>query len=345
MADQKTTVDAALLMPWERKAGSDVDAATAGLFDALSKEDQGAAEPEKQDQAAAEGDEATDEEVEPTAAEPADESSDDKADEDDEPEDEAEPEAATFTVTVDGQPVEVTRDEFIRGYSLTADYTRKTQQLAEQRRTAESELGEARAQRERYAAKLTTIEQMIKDATPKEPDWDQLQKADPTRYVAEYARHQRLKQNLKAVQDERERVEREAVEDAKKQLASLVQLERERLQAAVPEWEDAEARTKDLTAMSAYAQSVYGYTAEELSGVVDHRLMVILRKAMLFDAQRAKGKQAIQARREVSKTLPPGSPGSKPRGKAKERAARVAQLKQTGSVRDATAVIFDMLSE
>jgi hypothetical protein len=42
-----------------------------------------------------------------------------------------------YTVKVDGEEIEVTQDELLRGYMRQKDYTQKTQQLAEQRRQFE----------------------------------------------------------------------------------------------------------------------------------------------------------------------------------------------------------------
>lgn len=43
-----------------------------------------------------------------------------------------------YTVKVDGEEIEVTQDELLRGYMRQRDYTQKTQQLAEQRRQFEN---------------------------------------------------------------------------------------------------------------------------------------------------------------------------------------------------------------
>lgn len=43
----------------------------------------------------------------------------------------------TFTVTVNGEEIEVTRDELLAGYSRQSDYTRKTQELAAERQRLE----------------------------------------------------------------------------------------------------------------------------------------------------------------------------------------------------------------
>ena len=82
-------------------------------------------------------------EVRDDQAEPEDEvvaadEADDEAEESEEVEgeEESQPQVRTFKVKVDGEEVEVPEDELLKGYSRTQDYTRKTQQLAEQRKAA-----------------------------------------------------------------------------------------------------------------------------------------------------------------------------------------------------------------
>ena len=94
--------------------------------------------------------------TEESQAEPEDEvvaadEADDETEESEEVEEEEEsqPTVRTFKVKVDGEEVEVPEDELLKGYSRTQDYTRKTQQLAEQRKAAESEFEQVRKERDR----------------------------------------------------------------------------------------------------------------------------------------------------------------------------------------------------
>lgn len=68
-----------------------------------------------------------------------DEDSEEEQPESTEEEQESEPEQEepTYKVKVDGEEVEVTQDELLRGYMRQKDYTQKTQALAEQRRQFE----------------------------------------------------------------------------------------------------------------------------------------------------------------------------------------------------------------
>ena len=60
----------------------------------------------------------------------------------------------TYTIKVDGKDVEVTLDELQAGYSRQADYTRKSQVLAEQRKKSEEELAATQQERQRYISQL-----------------------------------------------------------------------------------------------------------------------------------------------------------------------------------------------
>ena len=77
------------------------------------------------------------EEVLEAEASESDAESDEQTEGDEEAE-EAPQSGQTFRVKVDGEEVEVPLDELLKGYSRTADYTRKTQAIAEARKQAEA---------------------------------------------------------------------------------------------------------------------------------------------------------------------------------------------------------------
>ena len=69
--------------------------------------------------------------------EPAQEREEEQPKGDDTNEDEPSVEEPKYKVKVDGEEIEVTQDELLRGYMRQRDYTQKTQQLAKQRRQFE----------------------------------------------------------------------------------------------------------------------------------------------------------------------------------------------------------------
>lgn len=105
-------------------------------------------------------------------------------------------------VKVDGQDLEVPLGEALSGYSRTADYTRKTQELAEQRQAAEYALTVERALRAQPAETLRLLAQQygvefgsptVPSAPSYEDDYDDNPYIDPTeRRIAQVERQNQL---------------------------------------------------------------------------------------------------------------------------------------------------------
>ena len=119
-------------------------------------------------------------EPELAASESADEGEQTEGEEDAE---EAPQPGQTFRVRVDGEEVDVPLDELLKGYSRTADYTRKTQAIAEARKQAQQESALAREERQRYAQTLAALEGTLKSLQPPEVDWERLYAENPVEWV------------------------------------------------------------------------------------------------------------------------------------------------------------------
>ena len=113
-------------------------------------------------------------------------------------------EPSTYTVKVDGKDVEVTLDELRSGYSRQADYTRKSQVLAEQRQKADEELAATQQERQRYISQL----EQFTDTTDKKldefksVDWIKLKEEDPMEYMTKRDQYRELQENKRLVQEE-----------------------------------------------------------------------------------------------------------------------------------------------
>ena len=110
------------------------------------------------------------------------------------------PQLQTFTVKVDGQEVEVTQEELVNGYSRQQDYTRKTQELSQQRKTIEQQQAELEQRDAIYSQLLPKMEAQLKGVLGEEPDWQRLYEDDPVGYVREKQLWDEQKQKLEAVQ-------------------------------------------------------------------------------------------------------------------------------------------------
>jgi hypothetical protein len=264
------------------------------------------------------------------------------AEESDQSEDEESPDASspppppTFTVKVDGEERDVPLEELLKGYSRTEDYTRKTQKLAEERKASEAELLAVRAEREQYASTLGKLEEFLTSSTPKEPDWVTLQRENPEAFPAEFAAWQVRERQLKEVQAERQAADAKVMEDRKAELTKVIEAEKVLTLEKIPEWQDAGKAQAEWSELERYAES-QGYSANDLKAVVDHRVIVMLRKAMLHD-------RAAQATvpPPVKKAAPVMQPGAaQPAKKPVTELTRAKQrLAKTGDVRDAADVFL-----
>lgn len=286
-----------------------------------------------------------DESVEAEEAE-GDEEESDEAEEDeseDDEDDEGETEEPRFTVKVDGEEVEVSQSELLSGYQRQQDYTRKTQALAEERKAASQELEQVRAERQQYETLLGQLQEQVESAGEKEPDWDRLYQQDPNEWVRQKELWRDKREKLDAIKQERERIQQQQEQERNQQLVEHVKQESGRLLEAIPEWKDSEVAKKEKERLNEYGQQL-GFTAEEMQGIYDHRAVVLMRKAMLYDQATDKRKELRPAKKKgATKTARPGTPstpGSKQRKAAERQRERLAK---SGRPQDAAALIESLL--
>lgn len=251
--------------------------------------------------------------------------------------DSIDPESLHTVTLPGGKKGQVTYDELLRGYSRMEDYTQKRQADSDARKRWEStEVAEVRKEREQYRGTLVQLEQALQDMTPTEPDWNALrQQLTPEQFSAEVIGWQTNQKRLEAVRAERARVEGQQLEDAKTQLKQYVETERTKLIEADPDFGDPTKNQQLNDDLCQFAISK-GFTAQEVSQTVDHRLVLVLRDAMRYQQLKAKQPAVRQKLESVITTATPGgSRANQPTLSKAEQALR--RLKETGSVDDAAA--------
>lgn len=263
------------------------------------------------------------------------ESSEEVEGEEEEAEEEA-PRDEKFVVKVDGKEIEVPKDELIRGYQREADYTRKTQKLAEERKLVESEFQQVRGEREQYAQILGQLQQKLQEFEPPEPDWNRLEVEDPTEYARQWTSHQRRNQQKFAVQAEQDRLNQVRQAELQKHLQQVMATEVSRLKEKIPEWNSPEKAKAEGKALLEYGQNL-GFSEQELSTITDSRALLALHKAWKYDQMMSKRPEFQAKIKKAPKMVTPGSSGSVS-SKSSDINNAKKRLAQTGSVRDAASL-------
>jgi hypothetical protein len=277
---------------------------------------------------------ASDDESESGADELSDELTDEQSESEEDTQEEEKP--STFTIKVDGKDVEVTLDELQKGYSRTQDYTRKTQQVAEMRKQTEAQLTAIRAEREQYAQLLGALSEQVKAAAEPQIDWDRLYQEDPIEYVRQREVMRENREKAAAIQAEQQRLAEISQQEQMQKLQTHKVKESQALLEAIPTWKDP-AKAKAEKAMLIEFGQKMGFTPQELGNIYDHRVVLALRKAALYDQMQAK-RQGIKP---VTNNGPkPAKPGAAGRVSQMSDAVRAKQrLAKTGRVDDAASAI------
>ena len=303
----------------------------ASMLDSQEGVDTGAeAQPEEEQS------ESESEEVE--GAEPQDEAleSSEEVEGDEEESEEEAPRDEKFIVKVDGKEIEVPKEELIRGYQREADYTRKTQKLAEERKIVESEFQQVRAEREYTSQLIGQLQQKLQEYEPPEPDWNRLEVEDPTEYARQWTSHQRRQQQKYAIQAEELRIAQLQNADAQKHIHATLAAETARLKEKIPEWNSPEKAKAEGKALLEYGQ-VLGFSEQELNTITDSRALLALHKAWKYDQMMSKRPEFQAKIKKAPRMVTPGSAGNVS-SKSSDLNNAKKRLAQTGSVRDAASL-------
>ena len=248
------------------------------------------------------------------------------------------------TLEVDGE--EKTIEELRSGFLRQKDYTRKTQELAENRKVMEAQYQEIERERAEYAQLLPAMAERIQQAAEQEPDWDTLYDTDPV-MAAKAERQWRKEQEgrvaqLQAVQAEQQRMQQIEAQKREQMQQSYLEQQRHILPDIIPEWRDKKVAATEATQIRDFLLGE-GFSEQDVSGMSNATLVKLARKAMLYDRGETRANEVkAKPKKPRAKILKSGSRASQPK---RTSAAQEAQnrARKTGRVNDAAAAIKALL--
>ena len=347
MADTQTAPQApAGLQPTPALGGS-IDEAQEALLSLLEPEEEtpetGEAQPtEEEESQPIEEDESFEEESE-------EEEEVEEAEEESE-ETEGEEEEELYAVTVNGEEVAVSLDELLSGYSRQSDYTRKTQEIASDRKDIESlqqkynsEMSTIQQERQHYMEALQGIITNSAEGLSKysDVDWENLKETDPIEFVTKREELRQSQEKVQALQREQYNTQQRHEQEAQKMRANIVQEEYGKLVEKLPEWGEEDKQKSIASEIRSYA-STQGFTEEELNSLVDHRSLLVLMKAQKYD-QLQKSNVKSKKLKNKPKVIRAGSGTSNKKSDKSKRTAQMKRLRGTGHIEDASALLEDFI--
>jgi len=294
--------------------------------------------------------EETEEEVVEDSEDPTDEAS-----EDDEPEteddveedsDEEQP-AQNVKLKVNGEEIEKPLDEVVALAQQGLDYTKKTQEVAEQRKeleTLQAQFAETTKQFQEQqqlnnlliedVAKVTALDQQL--AQYQNVDWQQLSDSDFVEAQKLFFQYNQLQQQRTEAVSQFEAKRQDALNKQQQMIADQVAKGKEQLAKEIPNW------SPQTTQEIIEASKDYGFTDNELNAIIDPRHVRVLHDAMQW--RKLKSKNSV-TKKKVASAKPVVKPGSKDPKKAVNSNAKKLrdQLRKSGKSELASKLIENML--
>ena len=249
-----------------------------------------------------------------------------------------------FTVKIDGKDTQVTEDELLAGYSRQADYTRKSQVNAEERKKLEEEKVATQQERQRYQSQLEQFKTQT-DSKLKQfesVDWVKLKEEDPMEYALKRDSYRELQESKRLATEEQQNLLAQQQKENQQRFKEELARQQEIMAQRLPEWNDPEKGPKLKQDIRSYALTK-GFTEQEVSTLIDARSVDVLHKAMLYD-NLLTAKINQKKAKVVPKMQKPGIPTTKNEVNSEKVKQTRARLKRTGRVDDAALAIKSLMS-
>lgn len=234
-------------------------------------------------------------------------------------------------IKVQDEEFEVTLKDALDGHMRQSDYTRKTQELASQRRAVEQEASDkVETERKNYLSQLQVLQGVVIRAAQPElanVNWQELAQADPAKYVALQAKAQQVHSTLQSLLAEQQRVKEQSEAKSQEDFQRKASEGAEKLASKIPNWND------DLKkSLVERGIKTYGFSDSEVAQFADHRIVEMLHDAhqyhMLKDQKPLVEKKVQQA----LKVMKPSAREAKPSPTDQQRQSARNNLKKTGSL-------------
>lgn len=185
-------------------------------------------------------------------------------------------------VTVDGQKVLVPAKELKSSYSGKAYIDKQIQEASTARKAAEERANQVIAMGQQTLGKLQQLDNVLKAVAEPNIDWEKLKAENPQEYILR-------REEVREAQEQRQRLAAEAQQIQHQQQILYQEAEQryltdqaQALMAKLPELAHPEKGKSLMESFVRGAKDFYGYSAEEVGGVKDHRAMLVLNDAIKY---------------------------------------------------------------
>jgi hypothetical protein len=241
-------------------------------------------------------------------------------------------------VTVNGEKIDVDLEELKAGYQKDADYRRKTEELAIEKRELRAEEDRLKNQ---YSTKMDDLNSLVvtlnaeinNDMNSKELDklWDE----DPTEAAKIDRRIQKRKNTIQQAQQKLR-------DHQQSQFQELLREEQKKLHLKHPEIADPIKGVTVKSNIMGYLSSK-GFSNEDVARIYDSRYFDVIMDGMNFQKTKSVKPNLVSKKVKPTKFVKSGTKSTKEELNSKSRLNQFKTLKKSGSPKDATDLLMRYL--
>jgi hypothetical protein len=196
------------------------------------------------------------------------------------------PPADLYTVKINGEERQVTRDELIANYQKEQAAAKRFEEAAQIRKEAETQREQYTQHQQLLSKAVERLESQIQlFANEGQPDWQNLLENNPHEYLKQQEIFKQRQTAMYEAQQAKAYLQQQQAHEQQQQLQQHLAKESERLvNDLIPEWKNPEVRQKDEQELISYLRDT-GYSDQDLINLNHSRAdnIVLARKAMLYD--------------------------------------------------------------
>lgn len=246
-------------------------------------------------------------------------------------------------VKVDGSESEASLSDLVKSYQIQQAAEHRLEEAKTKAKTITQELTE---KQESLNAQFSTVAELIINAESvlkkdfEDVDWKGLRQKDPAEFAAlqrDFERREAEIQRIKnGASEQYQQYQAQQSEEVQARQQEYLRQEAELLTKAIPEWRDAEKAKTEKSQLAEYLMN-QGFSKDDVMAASDHRLIVLARKAMMFDTTATKNKVALKKVAKVPKVTKPGTTKTAEQSSNKNIEKLRQRMLQTGRLEDAHA--------
>lgn len=208
-----------------------------------------------------------------------------------------------YTVKVDGKEIDVTLDDLKRSFSGQAYIQKGMQEAAEARKQATDLYQALQTEQAKFMQVVQSIQEQGFKAPPQAPDISMMDK-DPIGYMQAEARYRKEASEYQAQQMQIQQTAAAQRQMQEKALAEFVAEQGKVLQSRIPEFADPNKAREVTAKIRSTASEAYGFSDQELGGIVDARHVLVLHDAMKWrELQAARTQKAPAAPKSIKPVM------------------------------------------